>query len=317
MTTPIFDLIKGDIYAGISGIDLNFESLDLGDGVLLSKTSAHVLAPYMVVFDTDQSGRSESSDVLNKSFVRDPDGTKWVNVTDKTEVIPAQREYAIAAELYFPVDVLSAMGGDRILLIHWIIALLRIWSAPTASVPIIANVSFGAALKTNERLIFPFETEPRGIHLEMPSGRSQNLDRLSWVKGCWKPGLELAKKHKELHLAVQAIDQAHFIHDWALGVLLIWAAIEGLFSPSRSELQFRISALISSYLEPPGDQRLVLHKQLIKLYEGRSAAAHRRSSIDRNVFFESMQLLRRIIVKMISDSQVPSKDDLEARLFGG
>ena len=99
-------------------------------------------------------------------------------------------------------------------------------------------------------------------------------------------------------------------------MLLVWAAIEGLFSPSRSELQFRISALIASYLEAPGSERRELYKQLAKLYGERSAAAHRRSSIDRNVLFESMQILRRIIIKMLSDSSVPSKDDLEGALFG-
>ncbi|MBI3355861.1 MAG: hypothetical protein HY038_03660 [Nitrospirae bacterium] len=317
MTHPIFDLIKGDVYAGIAGIDLDCESLDLGNGVLLSKTSAHVLAPYMVVFDTDQSSSRANLDGLNDSFASGPDGTRWINVTDKTQCISTQREYPITAEIYFPAGVLSALAEDRISIIRWIIALLRIWSAPQVSTPIIANVSFGAALKTKERLLLPFETEPRGIRLEMPSGQSHNSDRLSWVRECWEPGLELARKHKELHLAVQAIDQAHFVHDWALGVLLIWAALEGLFSPSRSELQFRISALISSYLEPPGHQRRTFHKQLIKLYEERSAAAHGRSSIDRKILLESMELLRRIIVKMISESKVPSKDDLEARLFGG
>lgn len=317
MTNQISNILNGDVYAGISGIDLDFTSLDFGDGIVLSKTSAHVLVPYMVVFDAEGPGRSGRLGELGESFVRDPDGSKWVNITDKTELIPPQSEYAIGAQLYFPAGPLSVVGEERLLLIRWIVALLRIWSAPTVSVPIIANVSFGAALEANERLLIPFETESRGIHLEMSSGRSQSPDRLSWVKEFWKSGLDLATHHKELHLALQAIDQAHFIHDWALGVLLIWAALEGLFSPSRSELQFRMSSLISSYLEAPGNQRRTLYKQLIKLYEGRSAAAHRRSSIDRKVFFESMQLLRRIIIKMISDSKVPSKDDLEARLFGG
>lgn len=111
MTNPIFNLLKGDVYAGISGIDFDFESLDLGDGILLSKTSAHMLAPYMVVFDPDQTrGRgSLDVDVLDKSAVRDSDGSKWVNVTDKTELIPAQSEYAIVAQLNFPAGLLSVM----------------------------------------------------------------------------------------------------------------------------------------------------------------------------------------------------------------
>jgi hypothetical protein len=317
MSNQLSGILKGDVYAGISGIDLDFERMDLGEGIVLSKTAAHVLAPYMVVFDPNRTGGSKDLDVANEQVRRDPDGSRWVNVTDKTEVIPVHREYAIAAQLYLPAGCLSDVGEDRFLLIRWIVALLRIWSAPTVSVPIIGNTSLDDALETNERLLFPFETEPRGIQLAISSGPSQSPDRLAWVRDNWKSGLELANRHHELRLAIQAIDQSHFVHDWALGVLLVWAAIEGLFSPSRSELQFRISALIASYLEVPGSQRHKLYKQVAKLYGDRSVAAHGRLSIDRKVLFESIQLLRRIIIKMISESRVPSKDDLEVELFGG
>jgi hypothetical protein len=112
------------------------------------------------------------------------------------------------------------------------------------------------------------------------------------------------------------LDQVHFVRDYGLGLLLVWAALEGLFSPSRTELRFRVSALIASFLEPPGGKRRVLNSEVAKLYDARSSAAHQRSSIDRKALFESMILLRRIIIKIISESHVPSKDELEGFLFG-
>lgn len=127
---------------------------------------------------------------------------------------------------------------------------------------------------------------------------------------------KLANTRKEFRLAVEALDQAHFVHDHALGILLVWAALEGLFSPSRTELRFRVSALIASFLEPPGPRRRELQAEVTKLYDARSSAAHDRSSIDRRALGESMTLLRRILIKMVSGCHIPSKDELEDLLFG-
>lgn len=320
MHKPLSKILEEDLYVGISGIDLQFDHMDLGDGLRLSKIAAHLLAPYMMVFDVNPTGgKKDFSEGEKRSVTREEDGATWVDVTRETTLIPGQREYAITAELFIPRGASSNIGEDPFFLIRWVVSLLRIWSAPTVSVPVISNKRFSVALRTedDEALILPFETQTRGIYLETEGGRSISSDRLSWVRDSWRSGVRLANEHKEFRLAVEALEQAHFVHDWALGVLLIWAALEGLFSPSRSELRFRVSALISSFLEPPGTHRRLLHNRLTKLYDARSVAAHERSSVDRQVLLESMELLRRLIIKMISDSHVPSKDELEACLFGG
>jgi hypothetical protein len=230
-------------------------------------------------------------------------GSLRVDVTKETKLIPGHREYAITAEVVIPRSAASKIGEDPLFLTRWVVSLLRMWSAPTVSVPVISNKPFSVALRAegDEALILPFETQARGIYLETEGGRSISRDRVLWVKDSWMSGVRLANEHK----------------DWALGVLLVWAALEGLFSPARSELRFRVSALISSFLEPPGTQRRLLHNRIAKLYNARSIAAHERSSIDRQVLLESMELLRGLIIKMISASHVPSKDELEAFLFCG
>ena len=45
MAKPTFDL-----YAGVSGLELAEESFDLGDGVVLSRTYAHLMAPFVMAF---------------------------------------------------------------------------------------------------------------------------------------------------------------------------------------------------------------------------------------------------------------------------
>ncbi|MDH5740464.1 MAG: hypothetical protein OEY77_09080 [Nitrospira sp.] len=102
MSNRSFDILNGDIYAGISGIDLNFEHMDLGEGIVLSKISAHVLNSYMVVFDQSRTEGSEILDVTDARIRKDLDGSEWENVTDRTEIVPAQQEFSITAQLYFP-----------------------------------------------------------------------------------------------------------------------------------------------------------------------------------------------------------------------
>jgi hypothetical protein len=154
MHKPISEILEGDLYVGISGIDLQVSHMDLGDGLRLSKTAAHLLTPYMVVFDTNLTGEKEYSTEGGKPLTRDEDGSRWVDVTRETKVIPGQREYAITAELFIPRNASSNIREDPFFLIRWVISLLRIWSAPTASIPVISNKAFSVALLNEDGAVF-------------------------------------------------------------------------------------------------------------------------------------------------------------------
>lgn len=43
-------LFEGDLHAGLSGLELEDESFDLGDGLRLSKTYAHLMSPFLMAF---------------------------------------------------------------------------------------------------------------------------------------------------------------------------------------------------------------------------------------------------------------------------
>jgi hypothetical protein len=62
-------------------------------------------------------------------------------------------------------------------------------------------------------------------------------------------------KSSEFNLAFQAFDQSAFARDPTLALLLLWSAIEALFSPGYSELRFRVSANIVTCSPefPPAD----------------------------------------------------------------
>lgn len=303
-----------NIHIGISGIDLLFDALEFGEGIRLSKTDCALLTGYMLHFEHLTEKRKDEL-----VYRKDEDGSRWTDITKDLTPLGGLISHPITAELYIPSSASTSIGKTSFDLARWILAMLRLRPAPSLSAPVISKQSMldCSIAEANVLELLPFETRPRAIWIQSTLGRSVPASELEWVVNNWKRGAKLANEHKELSLAIEALDQAHFVHDPALGVLLIWAALEGLFSPSRSELRFRVSSLIASFLEPPGTQRRLLRDQVAKLYDARSAAAHERVPIERGALFQSMDLLRRITDKMISETHVPSKDELECALFGG
>lgn len=89
-----------------------------------------------------------------------------------------------------------------------------------------------------------------------------------------------------------------------------------MFSPAHYELRFRVSATIASYLEPPGRERWACYRRVKKLYDARSKAAHGSQVEEADPLFETYALLKRALTRMIEDNYVPTREDLEAMLFG-
>jgi hypothetical protein len=75
-------------------------------------------------------------------------------------------------------------------------------------------------------------------------------------------------------------------------LLSIWDAIEQLFAPTPGELRFRVASYLSSFLTVPGEKRYKLYKDILKLYNDRSAAAHTSKDIDYQPLIESFVHMR-------------------------
>ncbi len=47
------------LYAGIAGVSVNVNEFDFGEGVVLRKTYAHVMAPYLAAFAPAEPGKPQ------------------------------------------------------------------------------------------------------------------------------------------------------------------------------------------------------------------------------------------------------------------
>ncbi|MBA0395559.1 hypothetical protein D7U98_09080 [Stenotrophomonas maltophilia] len=285
-----------DLYAGLSGLELGEDSFDLGDGVVLSRTYAHLTAPFVMAFK-------------KPAEYDQPHPGPWKS-------LGGGFAFDIDAEIKIPAT-LDPSHGTQTDVVRMIGVLLRLGVHPALRLPAFANHSFSTMADRPEResWLRPNEFQPRYFPLD--GGSEQiGLAEAAWVAERWPVALRLTRESAEFALAVEAIDGGQFVQKSALALVSLWAALEAIFSPSTSELKFRVSALIAAYLEPPSPSRHALQRAVAKLYDKRSAAAHGKPEHETDDLLETFNLLARVLRKILDDRAVPSKEHLERTLFG-
>lgn len=188
---------------------------------------------------------------------------------------------------------------------------------PSTALRVFSNYPFAALpqIPDKQANLFPFEVQRRHFPLAVEGGTATAI-ALAWVKDRWQVANNLTTESAEFALAVEAIDTGQFVQNSALSLVSLWGALEALFSPSTSELKFRVSSLIAAFLEPPGNKRASLQKDVAQLYDKRSAAAHGKPKHEPEDLLSTFNLLRRVLIAIIDKQKVPSKNDLEGMLFG-
>lgn len=282
-----------DLYAGLSGAELPVDSFDLGANVTLTKTFAHLMAPFMMAFAPAELGK--------------PHPAPW-------RAVEGGFGFDIIVQLHLPKDV-DVPGFDRLNTAWWLAALLRFRAAHSVIVPVISNEPFARAKEIESGIHFwPMELEPNRLHLAVKPSILLEPD-LEWIRANWKAAGELMQ-NKQFNLLFQSFDQSLFVRNPALALVLLWGALESMFSPARTELRFRVSANIAAYLEPPGKARRDLQKKVAKLYDARSVVAHGGSSAPNGSLADTYDVVKRSIAKIIRTNRVPTPDEIEEDLFG-
>lgn len=282
------------IYAGVAGLPPIADSIDFGSGVVLSPTFAHIMAPFLMAF----------SPAPPESHHPGP----WAAVSGGLGI-------DIGAELHIPLSFSHSQTFDRLNTVWWITSLLRLALSPRIHVPVISNKPFAEIPKDckNAQLL-PIEAFSHRYHCSLYD--SVNTDAsINWVVRTWRRAQTLMQNH-QFNDTYQALDGIWSVPSQSLALLTLWGALENLFSPSKQELRFRVSANIASFLEPAGQSRLDLHKRLLKLYDARSSAAHGAVTEVAGALTDTQDITRRALFKIFETLHIPSKEDLDGELFG-
>ncbi len=284
-------------FAGLSRVTYVGEPLDLGHGIVLRSTYAHLFAANMMAFARAPEGKSNPP--------------PW-------RAARGGFGYDIEVELAVPTAGKLPGGLSAEDAIWLIAALLRLSEYTYLMVPVISDIPFdAAAVSEREPLLQPFELEPRILHPAAEKIARLSVENLSWIEYVWPRTAELMRACPPLNLALRAADACTVRGRPASALLTAWGALEELFAPSRAELRFRVSAHIAAYLEPVGPKRLETFKTVADLYNARSKAAHTAQNAELGALVQSFILLRNALIRIIDEGEVPTQADLERRLFCG
>jgi hypothetical protein len=174
------------LYAGVSHVTYVGEPFDLGHGIVLRSTYAHLFAANMMAFARATDGK--------------PHPAPW-------RAARGGFGYDVELELAVPNDqrLPGGLSGEDTV---WLIAaLLRLLEYAYLMVPVISDVPFDAAATSKqEPLLRPLEIEPRILHARDEEVSRLKAEDLSWVKSVWPRTAELMLKCRPLNMALRAAD---------------------------------------------------------------------------------------------------------------
>jgi hypothetical protein len=288
-----------ELYFALTGIELLPERYSLGWGIEICRTYVHLMAHPVVAFSPAKPGEAHPA--------------PWKTV--EPNIFGASRSSLdIAAQLYVPnlPDRIQTSQWDAA---GWIVFLLRLRTGTTLFMALIADEPFasGSSDKMTVRICdFDLGWDYWGTR-DKP--RQVTEVDLRWVADNWDQSFNLMRDDR-FSFASVALYHSHRTYLPELRIVTVWAALERLFGEAGVELRFRVSASIAAYLEPPGEGRFGLCRQLMKLYDYRSKAAHGHEMTENSAIESTMEIARRALVKMIEKRHVPSAEELRRLLLG-
>jgi hypothetical protein len=288
------DLNQQDFWAGLADCILVPERFELGEGVTISQTYAHFMAPFLMAFTPATPGK--------------PHPAPWKPAKGGFDI-------DITAELFIPATC-HLEHLDRLNAAWWIVALLRLKATAVVYTPVVSSQRFSAIpVIQEEPELWPVEIHTHRLVPEIIPHRPIELFELEWLKTHWLEASALLG-NEDFSLAFQAFDQSIWGSRPALALVEVWGALERLFCPSTQELSFRVSANLAAFLENSGRERYRCFKHIRGLYNDRSRAAHGEGNRDMTPYLEIFAIARRALLKIVETRHVPEKRELEAALLG-
>jgi len=285
-----------DIYAGLTGLKLPFDEFDLGNGIVISKTYAHVFGHYMAAFKQAPKGQHHPG--------------PWKSIGGGIA-------FDIWAEIYLPRETQLFKEIDRLNTTWLITALIRIKTCPFVKMPLISNMKFKNIPESQiEANFHALETESNNLFYNLIKPYEYKQDDFNWIKNNLITVGNLFEKNHKYELALLSLDRAATENRYSLGLMILWGALEQIFFPDdKQELSYRTTLIIATYLKPKGSERLTLFKKLRKLYGARSKAAHGNPTEDSEEFKQTYFILKEVFIKMTCENKIPTTIDFEKQLL--
>lgn len=288
-----------DLCIGLSDLILGQQVFDFGDGILLRTTFAHLFSTEILAFERPATPTT---------FHPGP----WQAVSAKSGV-------DITAELFLP-EKYRHPKLSKLNVGHTIASLLRLWVDPRIAIQVLTHGPISSLKeragkdKGGELVAMVYGRRERHVQIGLVS-QEKIFENIDWVVNHWRDAVDLRARSPEFDFAIDTFDNAQCIPNSAMMLVSLWGALEAIFAPHKAELVFRVSSQLAAFLEPRGIRRHEKQKEIVKLYNLRSAAAHGFPKHGGEDLVKTFELLRMAIIRMIERKEIPNKDKLEQILF--
>jgi hypothetical protein len=285
------------LYFGLRGIDPQVEVVDLGGGLLLRKTYAHLIGAHVLAFAQPASPNTHHPG-------------PW-QATTRNDGID------VRAELEIPFAAAKAVRLRPQEVARVVVTLIHFFTEPNAQLVLLTPCPLASLPQrpvNDAPVAHVLSVQPEWFTIGRRDAAAPY--KFGGVRDTWQAACALFASSPKFRLAIEAFDLARFVPT-ALGLVALWGALEALFCDSQNEITFKLSTFIAAYLEPPGQDRCNRQKRVAKLYGKRSLAAHGKPKHAPDDLLESCEIMRACLLRMIQTGRVPTKTDLESALYIG
>ncbi len=269
---------------------LGADRFDVCSGLVLRRTYAHLMSPYVVAFR-----RPERADQHHPGPWKSARGGLSEDI-----------EIEIALE-----RGVRPTGFDGANTLWWLLALMRLVSGAPLKLPVISDTAFARIVKDAlEPNLWPVETLPRQIRTTVDPPQTIGNEHLVWVRDAFAPGAKLMRE-PHFNRALQTFDAAIWAHSAGSALIAIWAAMETLIAPGRTRITHKLASSVAALLEPSGPRRDRLFAQVKSLYGARGGSAHNSRSPESQQLVASFEIARRCFMSCIDKRALPDFRSLQ------
>lgn len=286
-----------NLYAGLSGCSLGPKQFYFSQDIIISRTYAKLILPFLTLFEKPTKEKPFGGYMRHGGGGFDFIINNQIFLSNKIK-LPKNYDL-INIGLLFTFLLRFHANSDVILVLY-------------SDSPFIKGKIPGHNMN-----LWPIEIEPNRMRFSEKDKKNLITKKtLEWIKKHWITCANLMNNEPKFKLAFSIFSRCNFLQSTSIALLSLWGALESIFSPSKTEIGFRISSNIAVFLEDAGKDRFDLQKYIAKLYNARCHAAHGSSKKSEKSFLETYSIMKSVLIKIIENNHVPTTKELNEQMFG-
>jgi hypothetical protein len=280
-----------ELYAGFADARLQVDEFHFGHGIALSRTFAHLSAPFLAGF-----------------LPRPPRDSAW-----KTE----PRSFDVVAQLHIPEASSPLRELDRVNTVWWLAVLLRLRATPRLTMVGLSSEPFGGDPRIWRGAGFwPVEAESRRVELDPAAAMEVRQEDLEWVRAHWLSGAELMADRPELRRAMSFFDKSSFAPGTPEALQAVWDSLAALFLPDPGDDGRRLAANLAVFLDVPAGERGPFQHSAGELLDARLASLEGATEGLEDPLGKTYALAKRALVRIFESGYVPTLREMETGHLG-